>query len=186
MRKSNAHAVCVGLLALSGLLLTGCFGVKPTGTQKRSSLYETFFVGEEGMQYFIKPLEFVSEEKNDEKMRMDFTFRHAGEASADGRVTVNLSLYSLQRISGGQDFSLQSGEKSVGLQDCRMLFQEKKKNYFHVRYTATIGMEEFIALFQKNDWRASCREEGKEKHFIASGKTQKQIKRIDGLAILPQ
>ena len=49
--------------------LSACSGLKQSG----SNLYTSFYVGEKGTQYFIKPLYFSNKES--EKLNTDFTFR---------------------------------------------------------------------------------------------------------------
>src|SRR5690606_7037547 len=70
------------------LLLSSCFSVKPGTSRSARNLYQNFFIGEEGSQYFIKPIAFENDEK--EKLQLDITFRYKDEVKDSA--TVNFSI----------------------------------------------------------------------------------------------
>ena len=49
---------------VGSIFLYGCLGVKNSTKNSGKNLFETFFVGNEGIQYFIKPLTFKDNNKN--------------------------------------------------------------------------------------------------------------------------
>ena len=76
------------LVFLLLIFFSSCLSLKPAATKSKSSIIETFFVGDEGLQYFIKPMYFQSRLKN--KCYLDLTFRH--KTKIEGKATANISI----------------------------------------------------------------------------------------------
>ncbi len=140
------------LYSLIGLILTGCMGIKPGATRGGKNLYESFFVGEAGTQYFIKPLTFETNQA-DEQLLMDFGFRYLpGQASEDVRVAYSLRTPQLFRsmdtllICSPTDTLICTGH--------RFLFNEKKKDFLS-RFETQTKLDHLKSIFAQADWRVT-------------------------------
>ena len=78
----------LSLLLIATVFLSGCFGIKPEKSGASGKLYETFFVGDEGTQYFIKDIKFSSNLNSDQTWT-DITFRYKNELKDSA--TINFS-----------------------------------------------------------------------------------------------
>ena len=52
-----------------------CGGIKPASTGKISKYVEDFFLGDGKMQYFVKPLDYIS--TTEDEATLDATFRRS-------------------------------------------------------------------------------------------------------------
>jgi len=140
-----------------------------------SKLFESFFVGESGIQYFIKPLEFRGENKT--KLLMDITIimKNVNENKA----TVNFSLIGNKVITIIDSMSITQSNQKMFLQNIEPLFFEKQKNHFVARYTSKANTEKIIYYFKRNNWNIHIYSDNEKYGYVSSEKTAKKIKYIN-------
>jgi hypothetical protein len=73
------------------LIMQNCISVLPTSLKTGKNYFETFYAGEEGTQYFIKPILFANENSSEEFI-FDLTFRYKNEVLDS--VILNISINS--------------------------------------------------------------------------------------------
>lgn len=128
--------------------LTGCLSVKPGSTKSGLKYYESFFVGEEGIQYFIKPLELSS--NNGNSITLDFVFRYKDKT--DSPVTVNYSILGDNVIKRVDNILISNSEINIRLTDNKFLFNEKNDEDFISRFSSTTTLDSLIRLFKDQNW----------------------------------
>lgn len=131
-------------------VLQGCFSVRPSATRSAGSAYESFFVGAEGMQYFIKPVVFKANNSGNE-MHIDFTFRYKDAIMEEDSVIVNFSIFSNEIVNDLQLLSFHSAEPKTPASSAERLFAEKRKNQFVSRFTARLSLSDMIMVFSDDE-----------------------------------
>ena len=127
-------------------LLNACSLFNSNGDIKK--LTETFFVGEAGTQYFIKPLEFESE--NGDEMYMDATFRYKDEFK-DSAV-VNFTIITEILIKKLNSVIISNDKMKYKTVDFDLLFAEKYEDDFRSRFSIKVPMTEFNKLIMNQNW----------------------------------
>ena len=84
--SKNISILAKACTVLIALFIIGCIGVKPGSEPGGKKLFETFYAGEQGSQYFIKPL--VLKNATKEKLTIDFSFRYKTEVKDSAIVYV--------------------------------------------------------------------------------------------------
>ena len=82
----------LGVIIFVSVALSSCFSVKPTSQKSSKKLVETFYVGIEGTQYFIKPLTYQVEDSKEE-LEIDCIFRYKTKLSDSDSASINFSTY---------------------------------------------------------------------------------------------
>lgn len=168
--KSSTFLV-VGLL----LVLTGCTSIKVGGVKSGKNLFETFYVGDDGTQYFIKPLGFSNPENKDE-LAMDFTFRYKNEVKDS--VIVNFAIQSEKIIKEIDQITLSNATQTIASNKVELLYNEKKKKDFYSRFSTKISMVEFNRMFENFDWKTTVVTNGTSQTFEAEKKTKKSLSKL--------
>ncbi|MCC6726639.1 MAG: hypothetical protein IT258_19210, partial [Saprospiraceae bacterium] len=101
------------LLLLLFIPLLSCFSLKPGGVKSGKRLFETFYVGTDGTQYFIKPLEFTADNK--EVLKLDVTFRQK-DISEDS-ATVNISFYGAENFKTADSLVIKNTTETLALKN---------------------------------------------------------------------
>lgn len=139
------------LIFLSVILcLASCVSVKPSTSKGASALFESFFVGEEGTQYFIKPMEFRN---NKETLLVDFTFRYRNEVRDS--VIVNFSILSENLIRNIDLLSINNQTNNILSTDINFLNSAVKGRVFTSRFTTKIHLSDLVKLFKSDSWEIS-------------------------------
>lgn len=138
------------ILGCTLIVLQACFSVKPAATGSAGSAYESFFVGEEGVQYFIKPLVFKASKSNNE-IHTDFTFRYKDSIRQDDSVTVNYSIYSSEIVNDLSYLAFNSGDKKISTTQTKRLFAEKRNKQFVSRFTSRIALSDMIVALRNDE-----------------------------------
>lgn len=131
------------------LMLSGCLSIKPSTTKSGKNYFETFFVGEEGTQYFIKPILFKDEISN-EDLILDITFRYRNEIKDS--VTVNFSIKSSIIYKTIDSLKLSNKDIEIGSDQLVLLFNEKSKTGFTSRYSTRFSLNEIKEMFNNDAW----------------------------------
>lgn len=171
----NDSQLKLASLILISLIFNGCFSIKPTTTKSGKNYFETFYVGTEGTQYFIKPILF-SDEKSNEDLIIDFTFRYKNEIK-DSSI-VNLSIKS-PTIYKSID-SLKISNKVVVLKSNKieLLFNEKNKTGFTSRYSTKFSLNELKEIFNNDVWEITIYNQNQHTKFKPQRKTIRAINTV--------
>jgi hypothetical protein len=152
-----------------------CGGMKPGGASAGNKLYETFFVGEEGSQYFIKPLEFKNDQK--EKVVMDFTLRYKDDIKDSA--LVNFTIISPDNIKSIDQVLLESGTASSKSKKVDLLFVKRESDGFHCRFTFKSPLTEITELYGNNEWKITTTSGSASKIFYPTSKSRKSIEALN-------
>jgi hypothetical protein len=167
-----------GILLASVIILglQSCFGVKPTTSGPGKGLYQTFYVGEAGTQYFIRPLLFKGKEKKQD-LKADFTFRYKDKITDS--VIINFSLYSNEIIKVMDSFIIENSHKKFTITRVNLLFNERHHKAYHSRFTTKLPMGVFTDLFLINSWNISTFYNQKAVIYTASNRTERAIDKLN-------
>ena len=164
------------LISLS-ISLNSCLGVKPATSGGGKKYFESYYVGDEGNQYFIKPLALVSEYE-EAKATLDISFR--SKESLQGTAQMNFSVYMPEAIHSLKSVYLYVNNTSFELSDIKLLFVEKEKNGFQSRFSTTIPAEKLKSIFNTSDWQlVIIKEKGKTYKFDTASSSKKRIEAIN-------
>lgn len=155
-------------------ILTSCMSVRPGGAKSGKKLYETFFVGDEGTQYFIKPLAFTNE--RNEELKLDFTFRYRNEIKDSA--AINASFISNDLIRNIDSLKITNEFVNIVFKDMTYLFSEKKKNAYNNRFSAKTDLLKVTKLFNSIDWEIWMYKNGKPTRYSAAKKTEKSLDKL--------
>ena len=159
------------LLVSLSITLNSCLGVRPAASAGSKKYFESYYAGDEGNQYFIKPLVLVSEYK-------DISFR--SKESLQGTAQVNFSVYMPEAIHSLKSVYLYVNNTSFELSDIKLLFVEKEKNGFQSRFSTTIPAEKLKSIFNISDWQlVIIKEKGKTYKFDTASSSKKRIEAIN-------
>ncbi len=152
--------------------------VCPENANAQSEKYhKSFFVGEEGIQYFIKPIELKGIENQKESLLVDFTFRSLDKAEQG--VAVNFSFLG-NRFYKHVDRAVISNEKTaVELSDIKLMFNEKSGKYIETRMSCKSSLNELILLFANPKWKFTIEHNNDKKEFEISRKNKKAVSSLD-------
>ena len=149
-----------------------CTGLGAGGSAR---FYSAFFVGEEGMQYFIKPLIFKSQQKGEEALP-DFTFRYKNEIKDSAIVNISIEGPELYKEIDGIAFS--NGDEQYELSEVKLLYNSGSKSGYVSRFTAECSLEELHKIFMHDCFTITIYSSKKVRVFIPSGKAKKATSMI--------
>jgi len=157
------------------LICTGCLSIKPSTTKSGKNYFETFYVGEEGTQYFIKPTLF-KDEKSNEDLVLDITFRYRNEIK-DSAI-VNFSIKSSMIYKTIYSLKLSNKDIAIKSDKVELLFNEKNKTGFTSRYSTKFGLNEIKEMFTNDAWEVNIYNQNKITTFKPHRKTIKAINTV--------
>ncbi len=123
--------------------VTACT-IKPGRTGKANKVYETFYLGDKGTQYFIKPLAFSS--TGNEELSMDITFRSTGQLT--DTAAINVSIFSAEQIKDIKTITFTAADVEERIMQSKLLFVQPKKDLFESRFTIPMPstvLENYVA-----------------------------------------
>jgi hypothetical protein len=154
------------------VLFSGCLSVKPSSVKSGKIYFETFYVGGEGTQYFIKPLLFSAEKPSDELI-VDLTFRYRNEIKDS--VLVNFSVKSLGIYKTIDSLKISNDNAEAITKKVELLFNEKNKLGYTSRFTSQLSLQETKELFNHSNWNFTLSHQGQSMNFTPNKKTHKAI-----------
>ncbi len=169
-----SHFKLVSFILLM-LIFSGCLSIKPSTTKSGKKYFETFYVGEEGTQYFIKPILFKDEKLN-EDLILDITFRHRNEIKDSA--TVNFSIKSPIIYKTLDSLKLLNKDIEINTNKVELLFNEKNKTGFISRYATKFSLKEMKEMFKNEAWEIKIYNQNKITNYVANKKTIITIKTI--------
>lgn len=141
------------LLIISVCFLVTLSACKSSKNVKTSSdgkpYYIAFFIGEEGVQYFLKPITFINGLTGD-KLIVDFTFRYKNEVKDSA--TVNFSIKSPTPIKPVDSLYVETPSFKIVSKAVGYIFGDKLKKGFNTRHTLKIAVADLKLLFNDASW----------------------------------
>jgi len=161
-------------IVLSILIFSSCFTVKPSTVKSGKKLFETFYVGEEGIQYFIKPLTY----KNDigEELKLDITFRYKDEIK-DSAI-MNISLLGNENNKNLRRIEISDTQNHIIIKDIKHLFTESNKKIVKCRFSMKCPLYKLTNMFINNDWGITVYRQENHSKYTATKKTKKTINKL--------
>lgn len=157
------------------IMCSGCLSIKPSTTKSGKNYFETFFVGEEGTQYFIRPILF-KDEKSNEDLILDITFRYRNEIK-DSAI-VNFSIKSSIIYKTIDSIKLLSKDNKIESDQIVLLFNEKSKTGFTSRYSTRFSLNEIKEMFNNDAWEMIIYNENKITSYKPHRKTIRAINAV--------
>jgi len=151
-------------------LFSGCMGIKSGATKSGASLYDTFFAGDAGTQYFINPLSFVG--SNNDDLLIDFTFRYKDQVKDS--VICNFSITSNEKLKKIDSAMLTGKDTNVKCENIALLFNDKKGDQFISRFSSRLLFADFNKLFNTTNFNVKV----DNTVYEHSSKTQKSIETL--------
>lgn len=161
------------ILAISSLIILtflSCSKVKPGASAKSGGLYESFYLGPDQNQYFIKPLEF---EYDDYELHADFTFKKLKDSLSP--ITLNFTITSDIVIKDIQYYEI-AGERVNKLQK---LFLEQNRNDFEIRFTSELSFNSFSKFMKMQDPIILIESDYLSNNFTATNSTKKKMGKLN-------
>lgn len=162
-------------LILILLIFSGCLSIKPSTSKSGKNYFETFFVGEEGTQYFIKPILF-KDEKSNEDLILDITFRYRNEIK-DSAI-VNISIKSSIIYKTIDSLKLSNKDIQIKSSELKLLFNEKNKKEFTSRYSTKFSLNKIKEMFSNDAWEIIIYNQRKIITYKPHRKTTKAINAV--------
>ena len=103
-------------------------------------LFRSFYLGPEGVQFFIRPLKLSSRFPKS-RMLADWTFRVGRLAKKDDLSRMNFTIKDVFFFKTPDSLVLLAGGKSYVVRDLEVLFTERSRRFYRVRLAATIPVD---------------------------------------------
>ena len=155
------------ILILFNFTLYSCISYKRSSTKGNIVYYETFYINDSTMQYFIKPLEF----KSTSKLLIDYTFRKSNKTFSD--VTMNFSYVGLQKSEIDTFLLIYDTLTNKNLIN-KLMYKEVINNSYIYRYNSTIKYIDLNKFLSSDNYKIKIKDE----IFLPSKSTIKKIKKI--------
>lgn len=165
--------------------ITVAIGIQlcPQETSAQSAkYYKSFFVGEKGMQYFIKPIKFKNKEIKNESLTLDFTFRTLD--STEYGVNINFSLFSNQPYKYFDKIIISNNSTSIELTNTTLLYNARKGKNVETRISGKCSHKDILALFSDPQWIIHFVKDEKQKVFYTPQKAQKKVESLNQNVLL--
>lgn len=157
------------------LIFSGCLSIKPSASKSGKKYFETFYVGEEGTQYFIKPISFIDENLYEELI-IDITFRYRNIIK-DSAI-VNFSIRSSDIYKNVDTFKLSNKKIEIQTDRVELIYNEKNNKGYISRHSTKVSLNELKELFNNDDWLITVENSSKITNYKANRKTIRVINTI--------
>lgn len=154
-------------LLLLMFTMVSCITFKRSSTKGSNTYYETFYINDTTLQYFIKPIEF----QNSSKFIADFTFRKSKQNISD--ITMNFSCVGKQKMEIDTVYLI-SDNRTYSIPINKLLFKELQKNIYTYRYGTTITFNNFNDIFSSVNPKIQVN----DNIYLPTKKTYKNINKI--------
>lgn len=122
-------------LIASVLLTAACAGTKQKARKGNAQCFESFYINDSTMQYFIKPITFNS---NDKQIIIDFTFRKSGNTFS--KVTTNFT-YLTEAKADLTNLYIACDSVTYKADNKKPLYKERNKKTIKYRYSTIFDYE---------------------------------------------
>ena len=167
---SIKNVIVFGIL----IILSGCVSIKPGGVKTGNKLYETFFVGDEGTQYFIKPLTFRNDVKD--RLVLDLTFRYRNEIKDSA--FVNISFINKEIIKDIDSLEIANDSVAIVFKKMKFLFSERSKKEINSRFSTKGYLADINKLFDCNNWKIVLYKLNNLSKYKTTKKTKNKINKL--------
>ena len=154
------------------IVFQSCSSLKPGSTNSGSSLYTSFFVGEKGTQYFIKPIKFKSND-SDNEMMLDITFRYKDSLHTDA--TLNYSVINQEIIKNIDSIVIANPTNKISCKHNKRLYNERKKNNYFSRFSTNTPSAKLKKVFANSNWTITTYYNNKKRSYLPTKKSKKSI-----------
>lgn len=151
--------------------LSGCGTLKPQAGKSSGKHFETFFTGESGTQYFIKPLRF--EAQDDGYLYADFTFR-SKQINQDSAI-LNFTISQSVQIKQCDSLRLEHPQFGTTSAPFTFMFSSRSKNLINNRFSGKLPVDLLKTLFENPEWTLTVYSPQGNFTFKPSTKTSKRI-----------
>lgn len=145
------------------------------GDSNLNNLIRTFYVGEGGTQYYVKPMTFESKDGND--MFMDITFRYKDELKDSA--AINFTITSEQLIKTLDNVTISNNTSTFVTNQYELLFAEKDGDYFKSRFSFKIPMNELDKLIKDQSWKLALKNKETMLAYFSTSNTQDILKTLN-------
>jgi hypothetical protein len=164
-----------GFVLVSLIILSSCLSIKPGAIKTGKKLYETFFVGEKGTQYFIKPLIFSNQ--LNEEIKLDLTFRCKNEIK-DSAI-INISFFSKEIFKIADSLKINNDVNTIIIKQINYMFSERNKDVYNCRFSAKVKLMDVKKLFESNNWKLLLYQNGIFSNYKTPKTTKKKIDKLN-------
>jgi hypothetical protein len=171
----NYKLLIIKSILLPAIFLNGCLSVKPTTTKSGKKFYDTFYVGEDGTQYFVKPIS-LENKMHQEQLTVDFTFRYKDQIKDSA--TVNFSINSIEIYKQIDSLHLQNRNIETKNSQIKLLFNESQRKKFISRYSLKISLKELKEIFDNDEWVITLHSSNKSIEYGIKQSSKKAINTI--------
>lgn len=155
-------------------LLFSCFSIKPGGVKTAKKLYESFYIGEDGSQYFIKPLNLQNDANAE--LKIDFTFRYKNEIKDS--VIINITFVGSENFKVADSISIENENISIISKEINYLFSERKKRTYNSRFSIKTKLDGIQELFESSNWKMVLYENGNQHQYVTIRSTKRKIDQL--------
>lgn len=157
-------------VVLISTIISGCslFG----GRNSVNDLTQTFFVGDEGTQYFVKPLTFESDDGNE--LLMDITFRYKDEIK-DSAV-INFTIETDVLVKNPDLITISNNQDNFVTDKYELLFAEKEDKDFKSRFSIKIPMISLDKLIKNQNWVFTVDQGNLNFRYFSASSTEDALK----------
>lgn len=183
--KTNLTGTSITFLLLIVLASNpSCYSIKPGATQSGGKLYESFYLGEEGRQYFIKPLKFSGADGG--HLMIDFTFRRGGGSSppaianftlsnprADHRIEYSPEYHPLDSIGLGSDGAVYL------LSDLNLISHATTRKDVVYRSSSRLAYQKLRSFITSDNNKIIVYDNGKAYPYFPNRRTSKALTKLN-------
>lgn len=158
-------------------ILIFCVGVHSVTAQEFSSKYmATFFVGDSGTQYFIKPLRFDGQQYQG-YLSIDFTFRHL--KSLQVPVDAKFSFIRSNAVDRLDSLVIKTPKTNLVFREFTTLFISPYKHQrVHTRLSGVVPLDALLKVIGDDWWIIDAWSNGEYIRYVSSGKAKKALRKI--------
>jgi hypothetical protein len=157
------------------IILSSCLSIKPGSVKSGKKLYETFFIGEAGTQYFIKPLTFSN--NLNEELKLDITFRYRNEIK--DTAIINISFLGKEIFKNADSLEINNEAIAIIIKEMKYMFCERNKEIFNCRFSAKVKLLDVEKLFDSSKWNLILYKNGDFSEYLTPKTTEKKIDKLN-------
>jgi hypothetical protein len=162
-----------GIYFVIALLSMSC--TKKVIFSSESKLYETFYIGDNRTQYFVKPLK-LSNSKKRSTLHFDYTFRYKDKTSLSDTANVHFTLSTKDIVRDVDSIVMSAGDLRWTYHEFDRIYIKHIKSDYVLRYSTIILLQDLKGLFGNNQWKATVYPSNSEKvAYYAVNRTKRKI-----------
>ena len=154
------------------LVLSSIFSAHSSTVISGEKYYRTFYVGEDGIQYFIEPF-LLKSEKSKAQLLVDFTFRFKNEIKDS--VILNFSIKSSVTYKTIDSLNLSNENIELKSSKIELLFFENRRSNYISRFTTKVSLKDMKELFNNDNWIIAVTTQNQITRYSSHGKSNKEI-----------